>query len=141
VIPGGDLCRCGQHGCLETVISSRALRKQAAPVLGSAVTSDDLFAAFQAGSPEILSLIDGVGQHLGKAVGHLVSALDIHHIIIAGSLARYGDRLTRAVQQHLISGILPSIARETRVETSSLGADIVILGAAALVLSNELNLP
>jgi predicted NBD/HSP70 family sugar kinase len=140
VIPGGDLCRCGQRGCLETVISSRALRKQSEAVLGSAVTSDDLFAAFQAGRPEIVALIDDAGQHLGKAVAHLVSALDIHHILIAGSLARYGDRLTRTVQQQL-SGVLPSIARETRIETSSLGSDIVTLGAAALVLSNELNLP
>ncbi len=141
VIPGGDLCRCGQRGCLETVISSRVLKKKAEPVLGSAVTSDDLYAAFQAGNPKIQALIDDAGQHLGKAVSHLVSALDIHHILIAGSLARYGDRLTRAVQQQLTSGVLPSIAHETRIETSSLGADIVILGAAALVLSNELNLP
>lgn len=141
VVPNGELCRCGQHGCLETVISSRSLKQQAEPFLGTTITSDELFAVFQTGRPEILALIDEAGQYLGKAVSHLVSVLDIHHVLIAGSLARYGDPLTRAVQQQITSGVLPSIARETRIETSSLGADIVILGAAALVLSNELNLP
>jgi hypothetical protein len=66
--------------------------------------------------------------------------LNINRVVIAGSLARFGERLTRTIQNHVEQGALRALAGETRIEVSPLGRDIVILGAASLILSNEIGL-
>jgi hypothetical protein len=41
---------------------------------------------------------------------------------------------------HLQQGILPALANATEIKISTLGGDIVILGAASLLLNRELGL-
>jgi len=154
IVKGGEPCLCGNYGCLETVASSRAIIRRARTllekgeptVLSQLVSSPDeintdvILKAFEAGDPGVQSIVDEVGQQLGFAIAHLVCALNINRVVIAGSLARFGDRLTRTIQEHVEQGALRALAGETRIEISPLGRDIVILGAASLILSNEVGL-
>jgi predicted NBD/HSP70 family sugar kinase len=148
VVEGGERCLCGHFGCLETVASSQALVRQAKgdPSLNlrqvvtspQTLTTDTVLAAFQNGDESIRQIILGVGHYLGIAVANLVGALNIQHIIIGGSLARFGETLLEAIRAEMRERVLPLIAAETRVELSSLGQNLVIIGAAALLLSREL---
>ncbi len=52
----------------------------------------------------------------------------------------FGDALTDPVRRVVATRWLPPLASEIRVTTSSLGRDVVLLGAAALLLSNELGI-
>lgn len=154
VVEHGDRCRCGNTGCLETVISSRALiqkareiaRHQPECILNKIVSSPNdittevLFQAYQAGDPAIRDLVAQAGDYLGLALTHLSSALNVNHIVIAGSMARFGEGILQPVRQRIHGGILPELAMKTTIRTSSLQNDIVILGAASLVLSKELGL-
>ena len=154
IVKGGDLCLCGNYGCLETVASSRALVKRARALLEKEestllsqlvssteeITTDVVLKAFEAGDPGVQLLVNEIGQQLGFAIAHLVCALNINRVVIAGSLARFGERLTRTIQNHVEQGALRALAGETRIEVSPLGRDIVILGAASLILSNEIGL-
>lgn len=153
-VEDGERCRCGNYGCLETLVSTNALvkraRSQAAAHPGSflntrsaspaQVTSEAIWQAFQAGDPTVLALIDDIGRSLGIAIAHLVGGMNINRIVIAGSLARFGDRLTQAIQCEMSQRTLPALAKTTRIEISNLGQDVVILGAASLLLSHELGL-
>jgi glucokinase-like ROK family protein len=154
VEPGGRPCRCGNRGCLETVASTRALvlRAQAlwadggSPALRQLAPSPDeittgmLVRAVEAGDDDVQRLVAEAGAHLGEVVSHLVGGLNIHHIVIAGSMARFGDALLKPIREQVRSRSLRALADNTRVEASELGQDIVILGAAALLLSQELQL-
>jgi predicted NBD/HSP70 family sugar kinase len=154
VEPGGGECRCGNRGCLETVASTRALvqRAQTLWATGGAaglrrlvaspdeITTGVLVRAVEAGDGAVRGLVAEAGGHLGRVVSHLVGGLNIHHIVIAGSMARFGDALLNPIQEQVRSHSLRALAENTRVEASELGQDIVILGAAALLLSQELQL-
>lgn len=154
VLDNGELCLCGRFGCLETVASSRAIINRARAVAihtpGSllnqfaaspeAVTTDVVLQAFEAGDEATRQIIAEVGCYLGMAVAHLVSVLNVHRILIGGSVARFGEPLLVAIEQEMRRRALTALARETRVEGTSLGNDIVILGAAALLLAHELGL-
>lgn len=154
VVPGGRECRCGNRGCLETVASTRALvqRAQALWSDGSApalrrhaaspeeVTTGNLVRAVEAGDDAVRGLVTEAGGYLGRVVAYLVGGLNIHNIVIAGSMARFGDALLTPVHEAIHSHSLRALAQNTRVEASELGQDIVILGAAALLLSQELQL-
>ncbi len=152
MVEGGERCRCGNTGCLETLVSSRAIVRQARAAalqdphallnqLASSpeqIDNDLVFQAFEAGDKTVQNIIDKAGYTLGEAASHLVGALNINQIVIGGSMARYGERLTQAMRRRIEWSVLPALAQETKVSISSLGKDIVILGAASLLLSHEL---
>ena len=154
IVENGERCRCGNFGCLETAVSTQALVKKAKSIANidrlsvlnrlvskpDEITTETVLQAFEAGDPAIQALIDETGCNLGIAVSHLVGGLNINQIVIAGSLARFGDRLTEAIQAKVSQRSLPALAKDTKIVTSSLGKDLVILGAASLLLSHEFGL-
>ena len=79
-------------------------------------------------------------HHLGIAVANLVGALNIQRIVIAGSLARFGEALLEPIRTEMRRRSMDILADETCVEASNLGRDIVIQGAAALLLTHELGI-
>jgi glucokinase len=154
VEPGGRPCRCGNRGCLETLASTRSLVQRAQALwdepAGSglrrlvtspeAITTGVLVQAVELGDEAIRALVTEAGSRLGQVITHLAAGLNIHHIVIAGSMARFGAALIQPIQAQVSSHSLRTLAEHTRVEASELGQDVVILGAAALLLSQELQL-
>lgn len=152
--PGGRPCLCGNRGCLETVASSRALvqraqeyfEKNPGTPLGQFVTSpavintDALVQACAAGDEMVRALVEEAGLHLGRALRHLVGALNVNSVVISGSMAGFGEALIEPIRREATSGILPILSGKAQIEASRLGQDTVILGAAALLLSQELGL-
>ncbi len=152
VIDNGQVCSCGQTGCLETVVSTRAIVQQARAIamanpssmLHQFITSPEelttaiILQAYAAGSEEIKEMVIAAGHYLGIAVAYLVGALNIHHIYIAGSMARFGNILADTIAQEMRQRAMPLLTAETEVALSNLDQDIVMLGAAAHLLSNEL---
>jgi glucokinase-like ROK family protein len=155
VVEDGELCRCGHYGCLETVTNSRAIVKRAQTIAENdphstlhqfattpeEINTDVVLQAFEAGDEVLQSVIAEVGYYLGVAVANLVGALNVQGIVIAGSVAHFGQALLEPIVQEVRRRSLAALADETRVEITSLGPDIVILGAAALLLTQELGLP
>jgi len=140
VVADGDLCRCGNVGCLETIASSRTLQHQAQELDPAIVDFEAFLRGVENGNSQLFPLIEGVAQSLGGAVKHMVSALNINQILIAGSLSHLGDTLLVPLRQSLQEGVLPALAQHTEINLATLGDEIVILGAASLVLKQELGL-
>jgi N-acetylglucosamine repressor len=155
IAEGGALCRCGHQGCLETVVGSESLirsaQKIAAENPGSAlhrfvhspeeITIEVVSRALEAGDEALKSLVGEAGRFLGIALANLVGILNVHRLVISGSPICLGSALLDPVRQEIKRRSLPALADETIVEFTRLGPDIVILGAAALLLNNELQLP
>jgi N-acetylglucosamine repressor len=154
VVEGGSACRCGNTGCLETVVSTRALLRQAREIARQdpnfilnrlaagpeLFTTETLLQAYEYGDLRVIEMVAQAGRYLAIAVAYLTSSLNINSVVIAGSLARFGEGLVQPVREQVQKGILAALARQTEITISSLGGDIVILGAASLLLSNELGL-
>jgi predicted NBD/HSP70 family sugar kinase len=152
VDPHGERCRCGNYGCLETKVSSRALVTRAQlnyendpkSIVHRLVSTPEeintgiLLQAYNEGDHHIESLISTAGQTIGKALAYAVSTLNINTIVISGSLSRFGDGIRHPIEVSIQNSTLPAIARKTRVVLSELGEDIVILGAASMLLNYEL---
>jgi len=150
----GDLCNCGRRGCLETVISTRAILKHArlaaesdpASALNRLDGTPDEVAlatiagALAAGDIAAQATLYDPARYLGRVLATMVAALNIHHVVLAGSLAQLGDGLIGPVRAEIGQRVLPAVAADTSVEVSELGDDIVLLGSAALVLSAELGI-
>jgi predicted NBD/HSP70 family sugar kinase len=71
---------------------------------------------------------------MGQAVSSLIGTLNVHRIVIAGELARFGRPLLDAIRETIAQTTLARLAGETRVEFEHLGHHEIILGASALIL-------
>jgi glucokinase-like ROK family protein len=150
----GVECRCGNFGCLETRISSRAVRKFAAEIAAQdensllkqfieenqVITTETVHAAFLAGEHDVVEFIHDVGVCLGQALSYVVSVLNINRVVIAGSVSIFGEGIIDPALKELKGSVLSTIADEVEINASSLGEEIVILGAAGMVLQNELGI-
>ena len=122
-------------------MSNRALIDQGRMVAPDLVADFlSLVQAYHAGNAQVTSIVDNAALTLGRSIIHLIGALNINHILIAGNLSRFGNGLLDPIRQQVQEGVLPSLSQETEVSIATLGDDIVILGAASLILKNELGL-
>ena len=154
VVEGGLLCRCGHWGCLETVTNSRAIVERARSIAQAdpnstlhrfaskleAINIEAVLQAFQAGDETLQPIVTELGCYLGIAVAHLVGVLNVQCVLICGNVARFGQPLLEPIRQEMRQRSLAMLADQTYVGLSSLGQDIVLQGAAALLLANELGL-
>ncbi|MCB7136432.1 ROK family transcriptional regulator [Cellulosimicrobium marinum] len=122
VVDDGDLCACGRRGCLETVLSVPALRR--------AVDGLDTEAADAA--------LASVGRTLGIALAPVVSALNLAEILVSGPADLLDGSLRETAFETIRARTMPAIGRDLRVRMATLDEDVVLAGAAVLVLSGQL---
>jgi N-acetylglucosamine repressor len=154
VDPGGDRCQCGSFGCLETVTSSRAIIRRAQAIAQNdpqsqlhqfspsptAITLETICQALHAGDESVGNLIQEVGRSLGLAAANLVGVLGSCRILFAGSVTCFDQFLLDAVREEMMVRVFSPLAKNTEIGLVTLGSDIVLLGASALLLPNELGL-
>ncbi len=137
---GDASCRCGRVGCLETIASMRALVGAAGAVEPSITDESGLVAAFLAGVARIRQIVFDAARELGVAVGWLIGVLNVHHVLLVGPVAAFGEEWLAEVQRSARSGVLALLARDTRIEFGHVHDDVVVLGASALLMEQQLGL-
>ena len=118
----GAPCACGRRGCLETVVGAPALR---AAIAGST----------PAGAAAALT---AAGRRLGIALAPVVSALDLREVVLSGPADLLGGPLQDAAVAAIRKRTIPVVGDDVELRLASLGDDVVLAGAAVLVLSGQL---
>ena len=133
-------CRCGREGCLETMTSMRSLIEAAGAVEPSITDESALVAAFLAGDTAVRRIVLDAARELGVAVGWLIGALNVRHVLLVGPVAEFGDDWLGEVRRSARSSVLGLLARDTQIEFGHLHDDVVVLGASALLMEQQLGL-
>lgn len=110
---GGERCRCGNTGCLETLISERVIGEEAerlSPGLTAGATEpmETIFAAARAGHPAVRGLLEERAVYAGIALANLVNALNPDLIVLGGLLDRgydiFGPVVKEVVERRSFNG-------------------------------------
>ena len=136
-VDDGDVCRCGNRGCLETVASVPAILR----CLGADPQHhpwDALALAGLVGEEPVRRVLSEVGRNLGSVLSNVVAMLDVGHLVLAPELLNAGDVLVTEIRKELGSRILPATADLIKIEVTQLGGDLVLAGAASAVLADRL---
>ncbi len=120
---GGPLCSCGKTGCLEAWISAPTLTARLAEASGPAARE---------------GVLRDAGERLGIALAPVVGALDLSEVILSGPADLLDGPLAAAAVQTLRTRTLAKIHEGIRVRMTAQGEDIVLRGAAVMVLSAQL---
>ncbi len=136
VVDQGELCHCGNRGCLETVASVSVMIERLSR--GSVpVRTMDIVSRALAGDPATLGVLDEAGLAVGGVLASVANLINPEVIVIGGPLAGLGDIMLAPITRGLLAHTIPSIGGTTSLVMSSLGERAEALGAAALVLQRS----
>ena len=133
-------CRCGREGCLETTTSMRALVDAAGATDASIVDERSLVRSFLAGMTDTRRIVLDAARELGLAVGWLIGVLNVRHVLLVGPVAQFGEDWLAEVRRYARSSVLDLLADDTQVEFGHVHDDVVVLGASALLMEQQLGL-
>ncbi len=119
---GGELCACGKHGCLETWL--------AIPRLQARLDSAD--------ADTQTAVLTEAGERLGIALAPVVGALNLGEVVLSGPLDLLDGTLLASTAETLRNRTIAEFHGDLTMRMTTLGRDIVVLGAAVMVLTGQL---
>jgi predicted NBD/HSP70 family sugar kinase len=130
----GRVCRCGNRGCLETIVSSTQVLALLAQTHGPDLTIAGAVAAALRGDAGCRRILGDTGRTVGVAVANLCNILNPELILIGGELAQAGDLLLDPMRDVVARYGVPGAVRDVVIRTAGLGDRAELLGAVALGL-------
>jgi predicted NBD/HSP70 family sugar kinase len=130
----GQVCRCGNRGCLETVAAVPRLLEQLSRTHGSGLRIEDVVGLAAGGDPGCQRVIADAGRHIGRAVAMLCNLLNPARVIVGGDLSAAGDLLLDPLRAALRRYAIPAAAEAVEVRAGVLGEQAEVRGAVALAV-------
>lgn len=136
---GGERCRCGNTGCLETLISERVITEEAGrlePALlnGAPLPMETIFAAARNGHPHIRTMLEERAQYAGIALANLVNALNPDLIVLGGLLDRGYDIFGPVVKEVVERRSFNGAGTADTIRPATFGEESGPVGALSLAL-------
>ncbi|MFC6302775.1 ROK family transcriptional regulator [Oerskovia jenensis] len=135
VDPAGPICRCGNRGCLETIVGSNALLDLLRTSHGDLTLRDVISRALD-GDPGCRRVVADAGDRIGIAVATLASAMNPQVIVVGGELAETGEILAGPLRDAVRRHLVPNTIAPVEVVLGELGARAEVMGALALALQS-----
>ncbi len=139
VKPGGNLCACGNRGCLETYTSRLAVQQHMGKFGVTIDGVDDLENLFAAKNPHLETWIEQAVIPLSQTIGMIENLFDPQAVILGGAMpdAILDDMIERLI---LPEGSVSNRLGRTlpRVLRGASGRMTAALGGAALVIHDTI---
>jgi predicted NBD/HSP70 family sugar kinase len=132
---GGPVCRCGNRGCLETLVGGPYLLQMLPRPVGRdepPPTLLSVIASAMAGDPGCRRILSDAGRALGSGVAILANLFNPRLVILGGELAQAGDLLVQSIRQTAELGAIPGAVRGLQVVRGKLDERAQIVGALTL---------
>jgi predicted NBD/HSP70 family sugar kinase len=134
----GEICACGNAGCIEAVASGSALARRLRALGQDTQGTSDVVRLVQNGNADAVRLVREGGRLLGEVLAHAVNLLNPTVLVIGGEMAE--------AEQQLFAGLREAIYRRSsclgterlEIVRTGLGDRSGVVGAASLVLDQRL---
>ncbi|MBN1121646.1 MAG: ROK family protein [Anaerolineae bacterium] len=149
VDPDGPICGCGHYGHLEAFSSGTGIARIASERLRegepslihemvegdlSRVTAKVVGNAAKQGDPLSVEIITNAGRYLGVHIASLMMLINPDAFVLGGGLTKIGDLLFNPMYEAIRKYAMhPRYWENTPILPAKLGADVGLVGAAALV--------
>lgn len=147
---GGDLCVCGQRGCLETLVSEPVIVREAERLArrrphgalarclaqnGKTKPIERIFAAAREGDAATLRLLEDRARYLGIALANLVNVLNPELILLGGMFAQGSEFFLPVAERTVRERAFAGLGDRVRLQPTQFGWRAGVIGAASLALS------
>lgn len=139
VVDNGEVCYCGNRGCLETVVSTRRIVGDLSRTRpGRSWDAAEVVKASLAGDLMVHRLLYDAGTALGLAVAPMCNLLSPDVVVLGGPLARGGQPLLDGMVASVRQRALPTATAGTTFALTQLDDDAEVQGACLLALLDAL---
>ena len=137
VVPGGRLCGCGRHGCLETYVSATGLvrtYRELNPEASLEMDARAIAELAQAGDAIAIEAYRQTGEMLGFSLANSVAYTSPEAIFLFGGLIRAGEILFKPTRESFEKNLLNNYKGHIHIHPSALHeSDAAVLGAASII--------
>jgi N-acetylglucosamine repressor len=150
----GPLCSCGNRGCLEAVVSTKAVLARVKDLLRAGVYStlggssgrettlslEDIYRAALEGDKLATMVVAETEESIGIGVADLINIFDPGTVILAGEvIEKLHGLILDGIQRIVRRRALHAISQRTLIMKSAFDTNTASLGAATLVIERILD--
>ncbi|GEP36922.1 transcriptional regulator [Nocardioides psychrotolerans] len=129
----GPVCRCGNRGCLETLVSASRLVQVLQPAHDEPLDMARVLGLDADGDPGVRRVLGDAGRTIGRALADLCNSLNPEMVLLGGSLGA-SPSVALGIREALDRYAQPETAAAVRVAAGSLGDRAEIVGAVSLAI-------
>ncbi len=122
-----ELCRCGNRGCLEAVVSVQTVREQIAHTHPGQQLDDTGLDALD--DPTTQRILNEAGRIVGSVLADLVNLLNPGALVLGGELGCAGPAFVEGVSATVDRRAQPASADVVEIRPASLGVRAELVGA------------
>ncbi|MBU5595711.1 ROK family transcriptional regulator [Amphibacillus sp. MSJ-3] len=140
----GEVCTCGNRGCLQTLISGPAISTRTKKMIDEGavtslsevkdLTSLDVYQAAEAGDAFAREVLRETGSYIGIGLTNLIHTLNPSQIVLSGGVSKAGKYILPTIKATIDKRALTKTAKQTMVNITELGDHASALGAVALII-------
>ena len=148
VDPDGPPCTCGLRGCIEQFVGGAAIARAGRDAVAAdpsstivafagtpgAITAEHVARAAREYDETARAVLERAGRMLGIALSNISNLFDPEVIVLAGGVTKAGEPLLGPARDELARSTKAQRRRPMRLDVSTLGSDLGMLGAATLAL-------
>ncbi len=139
VVPNGNPCGCGNHGCLEKHASATAVEGMARMMgLGETITCRDVFELAELGNENAARVFQRMGSALGTALAALINIFNFPLYLLSGGVLPAWKYFAPAMLAEVKRRSFTYRVTKTRIEKAILGNEAGLYGAAHLPIQARL---
>ncbi len=139
---GGELCGCGNHGCLETLATDLALANSISRKLGRTVSVDEMVELIKKSPDQFADEIDHMIDYLAIAVGATINIFNPEAVLLYGRLLEIDDSFFAKLEEKVPGRCLKALSSKCILKKSKSrtiqGAAIAIAEELTRKLSSKL---
>ncbi len=151
IVSNGDICACGNVGCLELYASGRAIVERALKGLMEGIetelrsscegniyriTPEEVYRIALEGDSFSRELIKEAGKYLGIGIANVINIFSPQAIILTGGLTGMWNIYIQEALKEAQKRAFKELFEHTKILPSALGDDGGLIGAAGLALRN-----
>lgn len=148
--PGGPLCGCGNHGCLEALASGTAIQRRAREVANERpdsalgrlaierqILGEDVSRLAAEGDEAASQVLHETGVWLGTGLAGFVNIFNPEVIAVGGGASRAGEFLLEPARKEVYLKARSPSRDLVEIKEATLGPESGVLGAAALARDKD----
>lgn len=132
VEPGGRLCGCGNHGCMERYSSASGVALSYREASGESLDAQGVAQRAFDGDADAKAAYALAGDRLAQALAHILKVVDVGQVVIGGGMSLAWPLMRAAFEQRLDADLIPALRGRVAISISTLDDQAGILGAAML---------
>ena len=125
----GVPCTCGATGCWERYAATTALVRAAQEKNPAWTDGRAIFAAAEAGNPEVLALLDTWTDEIAQGLAGMVHIFNPQLILIGGGVSAQQKLLIDPIAAKVKASVMPAFAQGLEIRAAQLHNDAGMVGA------------